>query len=85
MDGDDEEELVRASALIADLPSRAREATAVGLAVLSAAVILLSAEPFAESLVASGAALGIDSYVLVQWPAPLASEAPEFVVAVGVP
>jgi cation:H+ antiporter len=80
--GDDEEEFVGASALIADLPTRIRRTTVVALFVVSAAVILLSAEPFAESLVASGSALGIDSYFLVQWLAPLASEAPEFIIAV---
>ncbi|MGO1560888.1 hypothetical protein CZ771_02980 [Actinomycetales bacterium JB111] len=79
---DEEEEFVGAAALIADLPTRSRRTTVVALFVVSAAVILLSAEPFAESLVASGSALGIDSYFLVQWLAPLASEAPEFIIAV---
>ena len=40
------------------------------------------AEPFAEALVGTGAALGIDQFLLVQWLAPLASEAPEFIVAI---
>ncbi|MEU2201666.1 sodium/calcium exchanger protein [Isoptericola sp. NPDC019482] len=53
-----------------------------GLFVLAAAVILACAEPFAESLVASGSQLGIDEFLLVQWLAPLASEAPEFIIAV---
>ena len=47
---------------------------------VAAVVILLCAEPFAESLVASGKVLGIDEFLLVQWLAPLASEAPEFTV-----
>ena len=42
----------------------------------------LSAEPFAEALVETGLPLGIDEFLLVQWLAPLASEAPEFVVVV---
>src|SRR5690606_4390029 len=43
---------------------------------------LSSAEPFAESLVAGGRALGVDEFLLVQWLAPLSSEAPEFIVAI---
>lgn len=53
-----------------------------GLAVVAAAVILASAEPFAESIVASGRVLGIDEFLLIQWLAPLASEAPAVVIAV---
>jgi cation:H+ antiporter len=49
---------------------------------VSAGIILLSAEPFADSLVEGGSALGIDQFLLVQWLAPLASEAPEFIVAI---
>ncbi|WP_231735109.1 sodium:proton exchanger [Microbacterium hominis] len=79
---DGEEEFVGAAALIVDLPRRARRASVVGLFVVSAAIILACAEPFAEALVASGSTLGIDSYFLVQWLAPLASEAPEFIIAV---
>lgn len=79
---DGEEEFVGAAALIAGMNTRARRVTVVALFVVSAAIILSSAEPFAEALVASGSALGIDSYFLVQWLAPLASEAPEFIIAV---
>lgn len=79
---DAEEEFVGAAALIAGMNTRARRVTVVALFVVSAAIILASAEPFAEALVASGTALGIDSYFLVQWLAPLASEAPEFIIAV---
>jgi cation:H+ antiporter len=43
--------------------------------------IFTAAEPFAEGLLASGRTLGIEEFVLVQWLAPLASESPEFVVA----
>lgn len=81
-DNDEEEEFVGAAALIANMRTRPRRATVIGLFIVSAAVILLSAEPFAEALVGSGEALGIDSYFLVQWLAPLASEAPEFIIAV---
>ena len=79
--GDDDEEFVGAAALIVAMPQKARRITVVTMFVVSAAIILLSAEPFAEALVASGERLGIDSYFLVQWLAPLASEAPEFIIA----
>lgn len=79
--GDDEEEFVGAAALIVAMPKKARRITVVTMFVVSAAIILASAEPFAEALVDSGSALGIDSYFLVQWLAPLASEAPEFIIA----
>ncbi len=44
-------------------------------------MIFLCAEPFAESLVHLGEQAGIDTFLLVQWVAPLASEAPELLVA----
>lgn len=81
-DHDDEEEFVGTAAHIAGMPGRARKITFVSMFVVAAAVILSSAEPFADALVKSGSALGVDSYFLVQWLAPLASEAPEFIVAV---
>jgi cation:H+ antiporter len=48
--------------------------------VVAAGTILLVAKPFAQALVRTGTDLGIDEFLLVQWLAPLASEAPEFVV-----
>jgi len=50
------------------------------MAVFSAAVILIVAKPFAKALVDTGTEFGIDEFLLVQWLAPFASEAPEFVV-----
>ena len=47
----------------------------------SIGVIFLAAEPFAEALVHTGHHYQIDEFLLVQWVAPLASEAPEFAVA----
>ena len=58
-----------------------RRTTVIVIFVLAAVVILMSAEPFAEALVASGRTLGISEFLLVQWLAPLASEAPELLVA----
>jgi cation:H+ antiporter len=72
--------LVGPARLIGSLPARQRRAFVAVLAILAAAAILLVAKPFATSLVATGVAIGIDEFLLVQWLAPLASEAPEFVV-----
>lgn len=44
--------------------------------------IFVAAEPFAEGLLDLGEAWGIEKFVLVQWLAPLASESPEFIVAI---
>ncbi|MBI2848527.1 MAG: sodium:calcium antiporter [Chloroflexi bacterium] len=74
-------ELVGPAEIIASLPTRARRSATLLLFVFSATVILASAEPFAEGLVAAGETLGIDKFLLVQWLAPLASEAPEIIVA----
>ncbi|HKQ73322.1 MAG TPA: sodium:calcium antiporter [Blastocatellia bacterium] len=43
--------------------------------------IWFSAEPFAEGLVATGQAYGMNEFFLVQWLAPLASESPEAMIA----
>jgi cation:H+ antiporter len=58
-----------------------RRVTIVGIGVFAAGVILLVADRFAEALVRTGADLGISEFLLVQWLAPLASEAPELLVA----
>lgn len=78
----EEPDLIGTAAAIGALPRRARRTTVVALFVVAAGVILVSAQPFAESLVASGSTLGIDEFLLVQWLAPLASEAPEFIIAI---
>ncbi|MBI3323471.1 MAG: sodium:calcium antiporter [Candidatus Omnitrophica bacterium] len=49
---------------------------------LAGTAILVAAEPFAEGLLSVGRAWGIEEFLLVQWLAPLASESPEFIVAV---
>lgn len=79
---DDEEELVGVPARLAALPRRRRRATTVLVFAVVAGVVFACAEPFATSLVDAGASLGIDRFLLVQWLAPLASEAPELIVAV---
>jgi cation:H+ antiporter len=81
--GDVEEpNLIGTAAALGELPDRARRIAVVGMLLVSGAVILLCAKPFADNLVAAGSELGIDQFLLVQWLAPLASEAPEFIIAI---
>ncbi|MCS7130492.1 MAG: sodium:calcium antiporter, partial [Archaeoglobaceae archaeon] len=63
-------------------PTRKRRASVVFLLVFSAFVILISVEAFAEGLVKSAKIFSIDEFLMVQWIAPLASESPEFIVAI---
>jgi cation:H+ antiporter len=77
----EEPHLVGPARLIGTFTVRRRRLAVVSMFVFSAAVILACAEPFAEALVETGQALGISEFLLVQWLAPLASEAPELLVA----
>ena len=77
----EEPHLVGPAELIGRLPTATRRAVVALMLFGSAAVILVSAEPFADSLVKTGEQFGIDTFLLVQWVAPLASEAPELIVA----
>ena len=72
--------LVGPAKLIGSMRTGPRRAFTAAMAMIAAVAILLVAKPFATSLVATGTALGVDEFLLVQWVAPLASEAPEFVV-----
>ena len=78
----EEPDLIGTAAAIGLLPDRARRRIVVALFVVAAVVILLSAKPFADSMISAGTQLGIDRFLLVQWLAPLASEAPEFIIAI---
>jgi cation:H+ antiporter len=77
-----EPELVGPARIVGNLPQRSRRFWTLIQFLFAAAVIFLSAEPFAEGLVESGLHFGIDEFLLVQWLAPLASESPEFLVAI---
>jgi cation:H+ antiporter len=78
-----EEPLIGPALLIDDaFGDRGRRLWAVGLFIGAAYSIFVSAGPFAESLVHVGSQYGVDEFLLVQWIAPLASESPEFVVAI---
>lgn len=76
-----EPDLIGTSAWVGGQPAARRRGWVVGMFLVAAAVILLAAEHFAESLVDTGTELGIDQFLLVQWVAPLASESPELLVA----
>jgi cation:H+ antiporter len=68
-----------ASSIVA-LPERQRRIAIVGLIAGPGAVVLVVANPFADALLATGASLGIDPYLLIQSVVPVATESPEFVV-----
>jgi cation:H+ antiporter len=59
-----------------------RRLWALALFSFAAYAIFVSAEPFAEGLVHVGRNHGYDEFLLVQWLAPLASESPEFLIAI---
>lgn len=77
----EEPELEGPAAVVGMLPAPVRRTVMVGFFVYATVTIFLSAEYFAEGLVETGKSMGFDEFVLVQWLAPLASEAPEFLVA----
>lgn len=77
----EEPELIGPARTIGDLPAMQRRASILAMFAYAAFAIFTSAEPFAEGLVHSGVQLGIDEFLLVQWLAPFASEAPEFLFA----
>ncbi|GFK93243.1 hypothetical protein NNJEOMEG_01074 [Fundidesulfovibrio magnetotacticus] len=77
-----EVELEGPAEVLGHLPQGQRRAATAALFVYAAGVILAVAELFSEGLVATGKVFGINEFLLVQWLAPVASEAPEFVLAV---
>ena len=79
-DEDEDEEPGPAAALNA-LPVARRWAATAALTLVACGIILISAEPFAEALVGAGRVLGLDEFLLIQWLAPPASEAPAMTVA----
>jgi len=68
--------------LLLSLPQTPRRLVTAGMFLFSALVILLSAKPFSEGLINSGKLYHLNEFLLVQWLAPIASEAPEFTVAI---
>src|SRR5262249_9766290 len=78
----EEPELEGPAEAIAALGVRGRRIVTGAIVVVAAAAIVTAAEPFAESLIATGRQFGIEEFLLVEWLAPLVSESPEFVIAV---
>jgi cation:H+ antiporter len=78
---DSEPELTGVAQELGALPKLVRRLSVAFLLGVAGMTLLAAAEPFAESLIASGEQLGVDRFLLVQWLAPLASEAPELLVA----
>ncbi len=75
------EEMERIPRLILTRPPGLRATVIVGLFAGGGLLIYYAAEPFLGSLLAVSSALGISSFVFVQWVAPLVSEFPEKVSA----
>jgi cation:H+ antiporter len=70
------------AAVVIDLPRRPRRLATSVMFLFAALAIVVDAQPFSEGLIATGRLLHIDRFLLVQWLAPVASEAPEFIIAV---
>lgn len=77
-----ETELEGPPAMIEGWGEGARRLFTVLFFLYSGLTIFIAAEPFAEGLLATGRTFGIEEFILVQWLAPLASESPEFIVAI---
>ncbi len=80
--GVQEPELEGPAAWLAQLADGPRRGLTALMFLAAGFTIYLAAEPFAEGLLATGRATGIEEFILVQWLAPLASESPEFIVAI---
>jgi cation:H+ antiporter len=78
----EEPELMGAAAALGALRRTPRRVATVLLFLYSALAILLVAERFANGLIEIGSQFGISQFLLIQWVAPLASEAPEMIIAI---
>lgn len=76
-----DEEVEGPAKAIANLPKAQRRIVTWGLIFIAGIVIFADAELFSESLVKTGTMFGVNEFLLVQWLAPIASEAPEFIIA----
>jgi cation:H+ antiporter len=79
-DGDGPE-MIGVARQLGDLPAAQRRRWVGGLLLYSATVILLTAVPFSNAVLGTGALVGISPYLLLQWLVPVATETPEIVVA----
>jgi cation:H+ antiporter len=76
-----EPELIGAALEIGMLSDALRRVVITCLFLYAGFGIFAAAKPFAEGLIETGRIFGIEEFILVQWLAPLASEAPEIIAA----
>ncbi|MGH8104532.1 MAG: sodium:calcium antiporter, partial [bacterium] len=76
-----ESELVGPALTLAEMPTAMRRGLVVTFMSLAGVGIFFSAEPFSEGLLTIGQTYNMSKYLLIQWIAPLASEAPELIIA----
>ena len=76
----EEPDLVGPVKIVANMKDFPRRVCTAIMFLFAGVAIFAVAEPFAVSLLDTGELLGIDKFLLVQWLAPLASEAPEFII-----
>ena len=81
-DDDDDDAEPGPAAILETLKPSAQWAWTAGLTLTAGVIILLSAEPFANAMIGSGRALGVDEFLLIQWVAPLTGESPEILLAI---
>jgi cation:H+ antiporter len=81
-DVDPDEAHVGVPAYLQRFPKPYRAATVIGLFAYSGLLIFTAVEPFAHGLEQLGQNVGVPSFFMIQWIAPLASESPELIVVV---
>ncbi|HVE96149.1 MAG TPA: sodium:proton exchanger [Pseudonocardiaceae bacterium] len=74
-------ELVGVAAWVGEQVRWRRRTLVITFFAVAGLMILATAEHFSKGLVSTGAQLGVEQFLLVQWVAPLASESPELIVA----
>jgi len=82
--GEPEEDVehVGVPAMLGRIPNPFRALTVIALFLFSGLIIFTAVEPFAHSLELLGEDIGVPSFFMIQWIAPLASESPELIVVV---
>ncbi|MFW5949215.1 MAG: sodium:calcium antiporter [Halolamina sp.] len=82
--GEPEEEVdhVGVPAMLGRIPNPYRGLAVIALFAFSGLIIFTAVEPFAHSLELLGEEIGVPSFFMIQWIAPLASESPELIVVV---
>jgi cation:H+ antiporter len=68
--------------ILINLPKKKRRIGTAALFLFAAFAVLANAESFSEGLIGTGRMFHVSEFLLVQWLAPIASEMPEFVVAI---